>query len=172
MSSLNLKRSQISGDALQRIGTLTNLRKLNLDGLVVADSSQLTLPELSNVRWLQACSDSITDELLEQLNSPLLEFLSVGPHVTETGLQKLSKLEQLRAIAVYGSSLYSHLTAALASLAQINQIVVLDRILAKDQHGAMNLAKWSAVPQEINSKLSEAINELRMLSPKVAIIHL
>ena len=67
MSSLNLERSQISGDVLQRIDTLTNLRKLNLDGLVVADSSQLTLPELSNVRWLQACSDSITDELLEQL---------------------------------------------------------------------------------------------------------
>jgi hypothetical protein len=91
---VSLGHSPVTDSTLAHVGTLTNLKVLELNDTDVTDESLVQLERLHNLKTLDIHNTPVTDEGLLRLKElPSLEFVFVyRTHVTEGGIAELKQV--------------------------------------------------------------------------------
>lgn len=168
---LSLEGSTIASGAFAHLARLTRLVDLNLDGVVLDGDEALELPSLPSIRSLRLCSGNVTDETLLRLQVPTLTFISVGPFVTNAGLDRLIDLPALNGIALYAMEVNPEVSTSLAAMPSLDYLGLIacdtdDTSLIEATRGDQ-LKTLHLIHTEVSP---ESVNRIRESAPGLFII--
>ncbi|HEY2019330.1 MAG TPA: hypothetical protein VGH38_37740 [Bryobacteraceae bacterium] len=107
IEALDIGWAQITDTGLDHLAALTNLRRLTMGGNKLTDTSLLFLRQMPQLEYLDVGGQQRTDSGLWSLS------------VTETGLQAIGSVTELRELRMTGTAVTSHALEALRPLAKL-----------------------------------------------------
>jgi len=156
---LDISLTRISDLGLRTLKSSTGIEDLNLYfAEQVSDEGTAIFRNWKHLKRLNLRGTKITDSTLEILEGvPSLEWLDIGwAQITDTGLDHLSSLNNLRALTMGGNKLTS---AALQVLRQLPQLEYLD--ISGTQRTDSGL--WSMLLTDDGVQAIASVTELREL---------
>lgn len=119
-------RSGVGGDVLRRIGQLSDLRELRLNGTGVTDADLAHLRSLNKLEKLHLGGTALSDEGLEHLQGlgSLRELRIPFTRVTGAGLLPISRCESLELIDLTNADLRGGHVQQLAQLVSLRELIL------------------------------------------------
>ena len=105
LRSLDLGNTQVMGPGLEYLQSLPHLERLELDETKLTDNGLKYVRGLRQIRSLNIRNTAVSDRGLKHITELSgLRSLSVGPMVTNAGLEQLGKLLELTKLSLEGTS--------------------------------------------------------------------
>lgn len=111
----------ITGDCLQYIGRLTNLKVLHLQGDKITDDGLRQLSGLTRLKELQVHATQSNGAFLKSLAGAPLEQLTIS-HLTDEAAQELTQFPNLTQLYVYDSPMTERGFAAISRLRRLKSL--------------------------------------------------
>lgn len=129
-TKLKLNKVMLEGPALEKLSRLElNLQSLDISGNGIKDINLLPMKNfkhLKNIKALDVSNTEITGENLDMFEN--LEVLHItGPHLTASGLDKISKLKNIKILSLSGNN-----TISIRDIEKSAKNLKLKEILIKD----------------------------------------
>jgi Leucine-rich repeat (LRR) protein len=159
LRQLDISLTRISDRGLRALKTALAIEDLNLYfAEQISDEGTAVFRNWTHLKRLNLHGTKITDSTLESLEGiPTIEFLDIGwAQITDTGLDHLSSLNNLRSLSIGGNKLTG---AGLQVLRQLSQLEYLD--IGGTQRTDSGL--WSMLLTDDGVQAIASVTELREL---------
>ncbi|MEZ4486297.1 MAG: protein kinase [Cyanobacteriota/Melainabacteria group bacterium] len=144
-TKLQLNKVMLEGPAIERLSRLDlNLQSLDLSGNGIKDrdlEAMKRFKHLKSIKGLDVSNTEITGENLDMFAN-LEELYITGPHITASGLDKISKLKNIKVISLSGNrNISTRDIEKLAGNLKLKELLIKDNGLS-----AQELAPFASIP--------------------------